>query len=672
MKRLCIVLAAALLLSALTVTPAAADDDWVLDALDTVLEKTILLSEAGAFSADPVLETFVDEYGWGFGPDERIELLDELYWYDDYGADSVSFAPPDASPEAIAALQLLDASTKSILDANSQTAFLDHNAYLDAISDLLIRRGAAPAGARDPAERDILEAFVVDYANSEYFNLNAYAGPPPAPTTTTTVPPTTVATTTVAPTTVAPTTVATTATTVAPTTATTVATTRVDRTTRVTQTTQTTLVVDEAPGAQGGAAGDNTLPEDSTNPGDESGVGAGGGDDSPSSTTTDAPAVPSSLPFDAGADGELAGSGSIGSEAGGSSAMSLTSARVGLVLALLAALVLFARRRGRSGGGPAQLLGIAEVSSKLAGCNTRDEVTQTAVVEAVRLAGADAGAYYQVTPDGLHLINTSDASVFSVEALSTGALQQVAKHARPIHSVVERDPAFGDGSVAIVATPVLDEDQLIGVLTVARDASSPFEGDAAESAAAMAQLFGSALHKTRELESALEGSEVDWLTSLPNRRKFDRDVSDIGSQAELVGVAMVDIDHFKGFNDTYGHDTGDAVLKAVAEAMARNVRPVDMAYRYGGEEFSVLLRGCELDEAAAVMERVRVGIQQMVLPETPGVRLEGGTTVTVSVGVAAGRVDELPNLLRMADQAMYAAKHGGRNRVVVATPARND
>lgn len=676
MKRLCVLVAAALMLSALSAAPAAADDDWVLDALDTVLEETILLTEAGAFAADPVLQTFVDEYGWGFGPTERAELLDELYWYDDYGVAIYPGAPSGLSPEATGAMQMLDPSIRSTLDANSVTAFLDHNPYLDAISDLLIRRGEAPSGARDPADRDTLELFVLDYANSDSFSLETYAGP--SPSATTTIPPTTAPTTTVAPTTAPPTTVATTAatttTTTPPTTATTVATTRADRTSQTTQATTTTLTVDEAEGSQGGAGGEGSVPDDASTDDSPASEGSVGGADG-SAPTTDSSVAPDNLPFTPDDEEALggAGAGAIGDQAGGSSATSLTSVRIGLVLVvLLAALLFVARARGRHRGGPVQLLGIAEVSSKLADCTNRNDVIQTAVAEAVRLGGADAGAYHQFAQDGLQLIATSDASTFPVAALTTGALNQVAKHGRPIRSVVESDPGLVEGPIAILAAPVLDTGRVIGVLTVARDASVPFEPGADEYSAAMSQLLSSALQKTMELESARQGSEIDWLTSLPNRRKFDRDVTDIGTQAELVGVAMVDIDHFKGFNDTYGHDTGDAVLKAVAEALANNVRPVDVAYRYGGEEFSVLLRGCELETAAEVMERVRIGVQQMVLPETPGVRLEGGTSVTVSVGVAAGRVNDLANLLRMADQAMYAAKRGGRNRVVVATPTRQD
>lgn len=120
---------------------------------------------------------------------------------------------------------------------------------------------------------------------------------------------------------------------------------------------------------------------------------------------------------------------------------------------------------------------------------------------------------------------------------------------------------------------------------------------------------------------------------------------------------MIDVDHFKMFNDTHGHATGDEVLRMVATAIEGAVRQDDVAYRYGGEEFFVLLPGTDDRAAAEIGDRVRRAI------ETIGI---AGTTVTASIGVASGRAREVDETTSSADRALYDAKATGRNRVVVA------
>jgi diguanylate cyclase (GGDEF)-like protein len=167
-----------------------------------------------------------------------------------------------------------------------------------------------------------------------------------------------------------------------------------------------------------------------------------------------------------------------------------------------------------------------------------------------------------------------------------------------------------------------------------------------------------------ERAEVLEGeAHTDILTGLPNRRRFDEEFARaFGSairRSSPIGVAIVDIDHFKNYNDAFGHQAGDGALRRIAEAIAESVeRSGDFAARYGGEEFVVILEDTTLAGAAGVGERIRNAVLDA------GIAAPSGGLLSVSVGVAArlpGSTGEA--LLRQADAALYDAKNAGRNRV---------
>jgi diguanylate cyclase (GGDEF)-like protein len=128
---------------------------------------------------------------------------------------------------------------------------------------------------------------------------------------------------------------------------------------------------------------------------------------------------------------------------------------------------------------------------------------------------------------------------------------------------------------------------------------------------------------------------------------------------------MIDVDHFKGVNDTYGHDVGDVVLTRIAQVLAENVRPVDLAARLGGDEFVVILAntrpGVPEARAQAILDAVRGHPWDLVAP---------GLAVSISIGVHHGGHRELPGLLTDADRRLYDAKKDGRGRVAAAHQAR--
>lgn len=164
-----------------------------------------------------------------------------------------------------------------------------------------------------------------------------------------------------------------------------------------------------------------------------------------------------------------------------------------------------------------------------------------------------------------------------------------------------------------------------------------------------------------ELIHRLQAGYMDALTGLYNRRRLDIEFGAIQLSGDPVAVAMLDIDHFKRVNDTFGHDAGDAVLREFSSRLAARAPSDGFLARYGGEEFCLILKNMNLQEAADVVESVRSSISS-----TPVSYKEKDITVTSSAGIAAGPGREAPELLERADQALYSAKESGRNQSVRA------
>jgi diguanylate cyclase (GGDEF)-like protein len=170
----------------------------------------------------------------------------------------------------------------------------------------------------------------------------------------------------------------------------------------------------------------------------------------------------------------------------------------------------------------------------------------------------------------------------------------------------------------------------------------------------------------RRLLLALRGqANTDGRTGLTNSRAFDEALERLlanRAEDERVAVLMLDLDHFKEFNDRYGHPAGDEALRVFADLLASSVREHDVAARYGGEEFAVFLPGLAAGAAAEVAERIRERTESTIIPLGPG--LTGHLTVSIGVAVAPDHGAQRVVLLKAADEALYQAKLGGRNRVV--------
>ncbi|HET6865387.1 MAG TPA: diguanylate cyclase [Solirubrobacteraceae bacterium] len=207
---------------------------------------------------------------------------------------------------------------------------------------------------------------------------------------------------------------------------------------------------------------------------------------------------------------------------------------------------------------------------------------------------------------------------------------------------------------ALVVRSVLLERRLRGLLRRERSALASLADREAELARLNAQL--------------MEDSRRDPLTGMRNRRALADELPRIETgcqeQGTPFGVALCDVDHFKAYNDELGHMAGDQALRAIANTIRGALRSQDMAYRFGGEELLLVLPGAGAEEAAAAAERVRAAVEAAAMPHPTGI----GGVVTASIGVASGEGD-YGGLLARADAALYEAKRGGRNRVVMGSQA---
>ncbi|HXN49471.1 MAG TPA: GGDEF domain-containing protein, partial [Bryobacteraceae bacterium] len=190
-------------------------------------------------------------------------------------------------------------------------------------------------------------------------------------------------------------------------------------------------------------------------------------------------------------------------------------------------------------------------------------------------------------------------------------------------------------------------------------------------AATVAEHIALAMANLSLRESLRSQAVRDPLTGLYNRRYMqeflERELHSARRKHRSLAVLMLDLDHFKRYNDNFGHAAGDKALAAVGEALMRSVRAEDVACRYGGEEFTLVLPECSLQQATLRAEQIRTRLKEYH-PLNDGQPVD---SLSVSIGVAAfdETTDRVDLLLNFADEALYEAKRAGRDRVVAARPA---
>ncbi len=276
--------------------------------------------------------------------------------------------------------------------------------------------------------------------------------------------------------------------------------------------------------------------------------------------------------------------------------------------------------------------------------------------------GEEAWGLYKENPDIDVII--SDWMMPGVDGLEL--CRRVRDHGREGYTYFIFLTALGDKEHLLIGLEAGADDYL----------SKPLDRDELQvrliSASRVTALHRRLVYQNNELErlnrKLFEQSREDPLTHLGNRLRLREDLETLSAQVERYGhsycVMLCDIDFFKPYNDAYGHLAGDLVLEKVAGVISENLRMGDMAYRYGGEEFLIILPEQTLEFARAAAERLRRRVEDLaILHEAktpPGV-------VTISVGLAGllpGERKPVEELLKEADDALYGAKEAGRNRVV--------
>lgn len=215
----------------------------------------------------------------------------------------------------------------------------------------------------------------------------------------------------------------------------------------------------------------------------------------------------------------------------------------------------------------------------------------------------------------------------------------------------------------IVVEPVADLRRAMEQISEGDFAARPRGGGTEEMRQLADSLDSMATQLHEALRTVAELSQTDALTALFNRRRLDTDlhaeVDRSQRHSHPLAFAMADLDRFKDFNDTHGHQRGDEVLQEVARVLSSSVRSSDTVYRYGGEELSILFRDTTLDEATTLAERLRATVEHHFTAN------DGQLGVTISIGVAS--LDETlttpDDIIGAADAALYESKAGGRNRV---------
>jgi diguanylate cyclase (GGDEF)-like protein len=297
------------------------------------------------------------------------------------------------------------------------------------------------------------------------------------------------------------------------------------------------------------------------------------------------------------------------------------------------------------------------------------------VVAAVRestaaVVGSDAVIVWLMDDEQKRLVDVEEdaAHVSASGALiesGQGLAGRAAKSGRIAFEGVAGQVRFGEGHVGLVraiAIPLIVGARVVGALETRYHEGRALTIEAIEILEMLATHAATAIESARLHELTEVRSQMDALTRLCNRRRLDEDLDAECKRCLRYGrplaLVMLDVDHFKVFNDTHGHSRADTALQEVADVIAGCVRTTDTAYRYGGEEFCVLLRETTGQDAMALAERVRSRIEQRFASRE-------GAAITASFGVAEfSAVTPLPRaLVDAADAAMYESKHAGRNRV---------
>jgi diguanylate cyclase (GGDEF)-like protein len=225
----------------------------------------------------------------------------------------------------------------------------------------------------------------------------------------------------------------------------------------------------------------------------------------------------------------------------------------------------------------------------------------------------------------------------------------------------------------VLFVPVIYQDELVGILAFSSPVIDAFREEERELFSAVGNQAALALANARLFQETLALSNTDGLTGILNRRAMESRLDLEWSRAlrddKSLSVVMIDIDHFKVYNDQNGHQLGDETLRRVARILEGNIRKVDAVARYGGEEFVVILPRATKAEAFEVAQKLRRSVEQADFVQGYMQPL-GRVTISCGIASAPDDADGIEGLISLADEALFLAKQGGRNQVVATTKRR--
>ncbi len=319
---------------------------------------------------------------------------------------------------------------------------------------------------------------------------------------------------------------------------------------------------------------------------------------------------------------------------------------------------------------------LAKMGELLQSCLTRDEVFAAALGFGPKIFPSSRGAVALLNPERslAEITGTWLDCILPTQVFETSSCWAL-RTGHP-HLVVPGDNTARCAHAAGVKNtylciPILAQGEALGILHFQSTDESPVLDDAELSLkTTFAAQVGLSVANIRLREALRSQSIKDPLTGLYNRRylteMLEREIRRAVRAEQPLGILMLDLDHFKKFNDTYGHDAGDTVLREAASFLSKSIRVEDVVCRYGGEEFVVVLPTADLSAAHTRAERIRSRLREVaVLHQGQPLGM-----ITVSIGVAALPLNGIKpkDLLEAADAALYRAKREGRDRVVDATP----
>jgi diguanylate cyclase (GGDEF)-like protein len=337
-----------------------------------------------------------------------------------------------------------------------------------------------------------------------------------------------------------------------------------------------------------------------------------------------------------------------------------------------------------------QLNALYNVFSEITSTLSLHYVVQATMRESMQIMNADMSVLRilrggELVVEGAMISDGQDIAGLRPVPLGEGPTGQTAKRGRTMRidkdgeqlmgATVLREPGNSPAEQTNRApmqsgliVPLVVGARVVGTLACWSHEESRFNDEDERILEMMASQVATAIVAADTTDTSVQRALHDALTGLPNRRQLDEDkdatLAELARRGHNAVVAMIDIDHFKRFNDDYGHRVGDVTLQKVASVLRSSVREGDRVYRYGGEEFLVVFTDTPRGEAWSAAERLRLAVESAPLS---GENLEPVGPVTISIGLALipDHGTDIETLIGRADKAMYRAKQGGRNRVEV-------